>query len=176
MPIRDSVPCKRNASTIQRQHRSYVGTGGNDRTPSQSVSWKTTTPPGRNVHGKLAQHRRRITLKHEDVPANDGVERPLERHLGGIALAEEHVPYRAGLCSRPCCLENNSERRFSRSCRRRHKPHFHPSRVGRRPMTTDYEFSTRPDREQPGTTKSAYRRGFRARRVAPGSGWCGLVW
>jgi hypothetical protein len=58
------------------------------------------------VPGKLAQHRRRLTLKHEDVATNDGVEWPLERHLGSIALAEGHVPQPSGLCSRPRCRDS----------------------------------------------------------------------
>jgi hypothetical protein len=57
------------------------------------------------------------------------------------ATQQVNVKPPAGIEPATCCLENNSERRFSRCCRRRHKPHFHPLRVGRRPMTTDYESS-----------------------------------
>jgi hypothetical protein len=45
----------------------------------------------------------------------------------------------AGIEPATCCLENNFERRFSRFCRRQYETHFHPSWVGRRPMSTDYE-------------------------------------
>src|SRR5262245_1409981 len=41
-----------------------------------------------HLFGKLLEHVRRITLKWQDEAANDGVERLVEHHLGGIALAE----------------------------------------------------------------------------------------
>jgi hypothetical protein len=57
-----------------------------------------------------------------------------------LAHAREKSKPPAGIEPATCCLENNFERRFSRSCKSRRAQHyFHPSRVGRRPMTTDYE-------------------------------------
>jgi len=50
------------------------------------------------------------------------------------------------------------------------------SAVENRYLTVGYEFSTGPNREQPGATKSTNGRGFRLGRVAPGPGWFVVVW
>ncbi len=43
------------------------------------------------MRGKPSEHRRRVALKHENVAADDGVEESVERHLGRISFAENHV-------------------------------------------------------------------------------------
>jgi hypothetical protein len=57
--------------------------------------------PGAYVRGELPEHRRGILLKLQNVPANDGIEGALERHLGRITLAKDHAPQRPGSRSRP---------------------------------------------------------------------------
>src|SRR6516164_1151726 len=51
--------------------------------------------------GKLCEHRRRIILEYQDIAADDGVERLVEGHLDGIALAKEHIAAPTRKCSCP---------------------------------------------------------------------------
>jgi len=53
------------------------------------------------VRGKPSERRRRVALKHENVAADDGVEASVERHLGRISLAEDHVAKGPGIRSLP---------------------------------------------------------------------------
>lgn len=50
----------------------------------------------------LAQHARGLGLKLQHIPANHGIEEPIECHLGGIAFEERHVIQREipGACCR----------------------------------------------------------------------------
>ena len=60
--------------------------------------------------GKLFEHRRRILLEYQDIAADDGVERLVEYHLDGIALAKEHIAAPTRKCS--CPRDRYSSRRL----------------------------------------------------------------
>jgi len=53
------------------------------------------------VRGKPSERCRRVALKQENVAADNGVERSVERHLGRISLAEDHVAKGPGIRSLP---------------------------------------------------------------------------
>ena len=58
-------------------------------------------PSRPHMLGKLFEHRRRILLECQDIAADDGVERLVERHLDGIALAKGYIAAPTRNCSRP---------------------------------------------------------------------------